>query len=95
MSLIAIPKPKKAAMTLRQLSYLSNRFLDKGISPDTQVLITTADKRVGARDAVKATGLYMGFDLEAGQLRIETDEPIKKVFQNGRIKIFFELMQIR
>ena len=71
-------QPNTNNFTLKQLNDISKQMLDKGISPNTQILISTADTHIGSRSSVKAIGMHIGFNWEAGQLRIETDEPIRK-----------------
>lgn len=67
-------------MTARELYDNLTRLLKmRDIENDTPVLITLSDSSVGGRASCRVSGIYTGFDWEAGQLRIEPEE---KIFKN-------------
>lgn len=55
------------------------RIPNGGKPEDISVLITTKDPSIGPRASVGVEGLFMGFDWESNQLRIEPAEKIVRI----------------
>lgn len=64
------------------LSYVNH---DKKLG-DKLLLITTSDRSIGGRASVKIRGIYQGFDWESGQIRIETEQPIIKKYNDRDVE---------
>lgn len=67
-------------MTAKELYDNLTRLLKIGdVKDDTPVLITLSDSSIAGRASCRVSGIYTGFDWDAGQLRINPEE---KIFKN-------------
>lgn len=64
-------------MIVRELFERTYFALDRGFG-DSDVLITLAERSIGARASIGIYWAGMGFDHEAGQFRLEPDEHLYK-----------------
>lgn len=62
-------------MTVKELQDLLQRYILVGHGSDS-VVVTLNQPSVGARACTKVTEIFPGFDFEAGQMRIETQDKI-------------------
>ena len=62
-------------MTLNELEVYVKNLIENGHGEDS-VVITLSQPSVGVRASVGISGLYTGFDWEAGQIHIEPDQKI-------------------
>lgn len=69
-------------MNLFKLKQTIDELVNAGHGED-KVLITLAQKSIGARACVGIGAIYTGFDFESGQIRIDPAEPLCK---RGRAK---------
>lgn len=63
-------------MTLGELQYAVNLFVERGQDINAEVRITTNDSSIGERASVGITHICPGMDWEQGQIRISTDEKV-------------------
>lgn len=63
------------AMTLADLKEKIDFYIKNGCG-DYPVMVTLKQPSVGARAFANITGIYPGFDLEHGQMRLETDTAV-------------------
>lgn len=69
-------------MTLSTLKHTIDTLSLQHSDPDLQVVITTSgENSYGARASIPVKDIYPGIDWEAGQLRIEPEEPL---YRSGR-----------